>query len=46
MITESGIHTRADVRRMLDCGVGAFLVGEAMMRADDPGRALQGLFFT
>jgi indole-3-glycerol phosphate synthase len=46
MITESGIHTRTDVRRMLDCGVGAFLVGEAFMRADDPGLALQGLFYS
>lgn len=45
MIAESGIHSRADVRRLQDCGVGAFLVGEAFMRAKDPGRALQGLFF-
>lgn len=45
MIAESGIHTRADVRRLQDCGVGAFLVGEAFMRAEDPGQALQGLFF-
>lgn len=45
MIAESGIHTRADVRRLQDCGVGAFLVGEAFMRAADPGQALQGLFF-
>jgi len=45
MITESGIRTRTDIRRMLDCGVGAFLVGEAFMRADDPGLALQGLFY-
>lgn len=46
MITESGIHTRADVRRMREAGVNAFLVGEAFMRADVPGQALQGLFFT
>jgi len=45
MIAESGIHSRADVRRLQNCGVGAFLVGEAFMRARDPGRALQGLFF-
>lgn len=44
MITESGIHTRDDVRRMLDSGIHAFLVGEAFMRADDPGAALRGLF--
>lgn len=43
MITESGIHSRTDVRRMLDCGIDAFLVGEALMRAADPGQALQGL---
>jgi indole-3-glycerol phosphate synthase len=46
MITESGIHTPSDVRRMLDCGINAFLVGEAFMRADDPGLALQGLFYS
>ena len=46
MITESGIHTRADVHRMLDCGVRTFLVGEAFMRAGDPGEALQGLFYS
>lgn len=45
MITESGIHTRDDVQRMLDCGIRAFLVGEAFMRADDPGSALRGLFY-
>jgi indole-3-glycerol phosphate synthase len=45
MIAESGIHTRADVRRLLESGVRAFLVGEAFMRADDPGQALQGLFY-
>lgn len=45
MITESGIHTRADVKRMLDQDIRAFLVGEALMRADDPGQALHGLFY-
>lgn len=45
MITESGIHGRADVKRMLDQDIRAFLVGEALMRADDPGQALQGLFY-
>ena len=44
VITESGIHTRADVQRMMDAGVYGFLVGEAFMRADDPGAALAGLF--
>jgi indole-3-glycerol phosphate synthase len=44
LVTESGILTAADVGRMRDAGVHAFLVGEAFMRADDPGAALQALF--
>jgi indole-3-glycerol phosphate synthase len=44
VITESGILTSADVRRMRDHGVNAFLVGEAFMRADDPGTELKNLF--
>jgi indole-3-glycerol phosphate synthase len=44
LVTESGIVTRDDVRRMRDAGVDAFLVGEAFMRAADPGAALQRLF--
>jgi len=44
LVTESGILARADVQRMRDAGVGAFLVGEAFMRADDPGEALAALF--
>lgn len=43
-ITESGILEPVDVRRMRDEGVDAFLVGEAFMRADDPGLALARLF--
>ena len=35
-VTESGIHTRSDVERMLAAGVDAFLIGEALMVADDP----------
>ena len=45
VVTESGIRTRKDVRRMRDAGVDAFLVGEAFMRASDPGHALRELFF-
>jgi indole-3-glycerol phosphate synthase len=45
MVTESGIHSRQDVQRMLRAGIRAFLVGEAFMRAADPGHALQSLFF-
>jgi len=44
LVTESGIHTREDVLRMGAAGVGAFLVGEAFMRAPDPGVALAELF--
>jgi len=44
LVTESGIHTRADVARMRAAGVHAFLVGEAFMRADDPGAELRRLF--
>lgn len=43
-VTESGIHTRDDVQRMRAAGVGAFLVGEAFMRAEDPGACLRELF--
>jgi indole-3-glycerol phosphate synthase len=45
LVTESGIATAADVRRMRDARVDAFLVGEAFMREPDPGAALQRLFF-
>jgi indole-3-glycerol phosphate synthase len=44
LVTESGILARADVRRMRDANVNAFLVGEAFMRAPDPGAALADLF--
>ncbi|MDE0350373.1 MAG: indole-3-glycerol phosphate synthase TrpC [Gammaproteobacteria bacterium] len=45
VVTESGIHAPEDVRRLRDAGVEAFLVGEAFMRAEDPGDALRRLFF-
>jgi indole-3-glycerol phosphate synthase len=44
LVTESGILGRADVQRMRDAQVHAFLVGEAFMRAADPGAALAELF--
>ncbi|RZU01272.1 indole-3-glycerol phosphate synthase TrpC [Rivibacter subsaxonicus] len=44
LVTESGILGAADVRRMRDAEVHAFLVGEAFMRAPDPGVALAALF--
>jgi indole-3-glycerol phosphate synthase len=44
LVTESGITTAADVARLRAAKVNAFLVGEAFMRAEDPGVALAGLF--
>ena len=44
LVTESGILARADVTTMRAAGVHAFLVGEAFMRAPDPGVALEALF--
>ena len=44
LVTESGIATRADVQRLRAAGVHAFLVGEAFMRAPEPGLALAELF--
>ncbi len=44
LITESGILQRSDVQTMRNAGVHAFLVGEAFMRAADPGAALAELF--
>ena len=44
LVTESGILGRADVQTMRQAGVSAFLVGEAFMRAPEPGVALAELF--
>ena len=44
IITESGIHTRDDVQRMLDNDIYAFLVGEVFMRAVSPGQKMRELF--
>ena len=44
LITESGVGTVADVKRLREAGIHAFLVGEAFMRADEPGEALASLF--
>ena len=46
LVTESGIHSIDDVRLMRDNGVNSFLVGEAFMRADNPGEKLAELFFS
>ena len=44
IVTESGIHTPEQVNAMRDKNIHAFLVGEAFMRADDPGEKLKQLF--
>jgi indole-3-glycerol phosphate synthase len=43
VISESGIHTPADIERLRRGNIGAFLIGESFMRRDDPGRALRDL---
>ncbi|PWQ98170.1 indole-3-glycerol phosphate synthase TrpC [Leucothrix pacifica] len=45
VVTESGIHTAQDVAFMREHKVDSFLVGEAFMRADEPGTQLRSLFF-
>ena len=45
-MTESGIHTIDEVSAMRERDVHAFLVGEAFMRADQPGDKLRELFFS
>lgn len=44
VVTESGIHTQDDVKKMQAHNVNAFLVGEAFMRAEHPGQKLSSLF--
>ena len=44
LVSESGIRTRGDVVRLRAAGVHAFLVGETLMRAADPGAELARLF--
>ena len=45
LVTESGIAAPADVRRLRDAGIEAFLVGETFMRDPEPGAALRRRFF-
>ncbi|HEY1589652.1 MAG TPA: indole-3-glycerol-phosphate synthase TrpC, partial [Rhodanobacter sp.] len=46
LVAESGIHTPEDVVRLREGGIQAFLIGEAFMRAEDPGSELRRLFAT
>jgi indole-3-glycerol phosphate synthase len=46
LVAESGIRTPEDVARLREGGIHAFLVGEAFMRAEDPGSELKRLFGT
>ncbi len=43
LVAESGIHTRFDIERLLDAGVGNFLIGESLMRSEDPAELLREL---
>ena len=45
LVTESGIHSLEDVAKMRENDIHLFLVGEAFMRAEDPGQKLKELFF-
>lgn len=45
VITESGIHTRADVQRMMEHDIFGFLVGESFMAAENPGEKLKEIMF-
>lgn len=44
VVAESGIHTSSDIARLQSGGIGAFLIGESLMRQPDPGQALLQLF--
>ncbi len=43
LVAESGINSARDIARIRACGVNAFLIGESLMRADDPGDQLAEL---
>lgn len=43
IVSESGINTSNDIRRLRSCGIDAFLIGEALMREPDPGLKLSQL---
>ena len=43
LVAESGIHTRADVERVQQCGAGAVLVGESLVKQGDIGAKVREL---
>jgi indole-3-glycerol phosphate synthase len=43
LVAESGIHTRSDIERLLDAGIWNFLIGESLMKLDDPVKFLEVL---
>lgn len=43
LVSESGIHSRTDIEYLRGLGVNCYLIGEAFMRAEDPGEGLRGL---
>jgi len=43
VVAESGIHTADDARRMREAGADAILVGESLMRAEDPAARIREL---
>ena len=45
-MSESGIKSSEDVKKIVSSGVKAFLVGEIFMKAEDPGKKLKNLFFS
>ena len=45
IVSESGIKTKEDVKKILSSGIKTFLVGESFMRASNPGEELKDLFF-
>jgi len=44
-VSESGIKSSKDIKRLISCGVNIFLVGEVLMRAENPGTELKNLFY-
>ena len=45
VITESGIHTRDDVQRMMEHNIFGFLIGESFMASENPGEKLKEIMF-